>query len=612
MEWDYAQLVCKVVVPILRLGSGPELIPSRFRGEDFNLLPPELQIFHCPDFRPSRDASEALEELTRILRQPVLEPSAPQHVPALPPRYLPRTEILERVGKALLADAFHPITIDAASKQTAVVRGAAGSGKSVIASSIARSISIRRSFSNGVIWLRFGPQPELRSQFALLSAAAGGSPSQSGLAELISELPELLRDKRSLIVLDDIWRIEDVEPVWNALGAYCRLLITTRDSGIATSLAATECEVGVLSKADSLMLLSQWVGLAAAELPAEARDVARECGHLPLALALCGALVRDKTSWTDLLTALQDADLSFISHELLNYDYPHVLRAMRVSIDFLSQRLPAAPQRYSELAVFWPLRQVPEAAVITLWCRGDGMSARDARQLVAELDRRSLLRLEGQVGERVVWLHDLSWAYVRGSAKDMKSLDAALIAAYEALCDRGWASGPGDGYYFAHLIRHMLRVGRRNDAFELLENPAWLSRELDATDVFSLQEDVERVGAGLEHWAAFLKANAHRLQRHEPEPGIHLLQLAVALPSRDPIRKRAEDYAASDLAPARWVRVHGGHPANEAQRARVLEGAWESQVTVAFSPDGARIVTAGAYLMVWETKSGRLLHRYRR
>jgi hypothetical protein len=220
-----------------------------------------------------------------------------------------------------------------------------------------------------------------------------------------------------LIVLDDVWDKRHVEPVWNALGPRCRLILTGRDRGIATAFKARECLVDVLSPQVALSLLSQWSACAESNLPALAAEVARECGYLPLALSLAGAMVRDKGLWEDILQALRDADLSFLQHELANYPHPHVMRALQVSVDFLQRSNAEAPRRYTDLAVFVPQRRVPESAVVTLWTSEPEFSPREARALLALLDQKALIRLEGTLPARFVELHDLQWDYVRARGK---------------------------------------------------------------------------------------------------------------------------------------------------------------------------------------------------
>jgi hypothetical protein len=48
-------------------------------------------------------------------------------------------------------------------------------------------------------------------------------------------------------------------------------------------------------------------------LPPDADAVVKECDRLPLALALCGGMVYGGTSWADLIEALRQHDLKFLS-----------------------------------------------------------------------------------------------------------------------------------------------------------------------------------------------------------------------------------------------------------------------------------------------------------
>ena len=91
----------------------------------------------------------------------------------------------------------------------------------------------------------------------------------------------------------------------------------------------------VLSDEQALALLAEWSGQVRETLAEGARQVAEECGNLPLALTLCGTMARDGTTWPDLLDALREADLAFIEARLPNYAFPNVLRALRVSVDML-------------------------------------------------------------------------------------------------------------------------------------------------------------------------------------------------------------------------------------------------------------------------------------
>lgn len=215
-EWDYAQLVAKVVVPVLRKGEEGD-IPAELRRDDYTLVPVELSHLHCPDMRPSRSPDEAFAELERILRQPITVPGDPHYVPQLPEDFLPRRDVLKLIGKTLMADAFHPVVIQAASQKTAMLHGFPGAGKSVVAAAFATSVSIRRSFGDGVVWLDVGQEPKLLTLWKLLGKALGDHDAHCVEADAAEKrLGEVLRDRCCLIVLDDVWDKRHAEPVWNA------------------------------------------------------------------------------------------------------------------------------------------------------------------------------------------------------------------------------------------------------------------------------------------------------------------------------------------------------------------------------------------------------------
>src|SRR6266513_2682188 len=97
-EWEYALSVCKVVIPILRIG-------------DYDLLPEELKHFHCPDFRDSARYDQALQELLRILREDLTPIGDLHEVPALPPHFIPRYEHLGALQKTVMADVVGPTIV---------------------------------------------------------------------------------------------------------------------------------------------------------------------------------------------------------------------------------------------------------------------------------------------------------------------------------------------------------------------------------------------------------------------------------------------------------------------------------------------------------------------
>jgi hypothetical protein len=62
--------------------------------------------------------------------------------------------------------------------------------------------------------------------------------------------------KAVLVVLDDVWSLEEVEPFRMSPGR-SQLLYTTRDRGLAGSLGAESFDVGVLGKKQAREFLAR-------------------------------------------------------------------------------------------------------------------------------------------------------------------------------------------------------------------------------------------------------------------------------------------------------------------------------------------------------------------
>jgi hypothetical protein len=153
-------------------------------------------------------------------------------------------------------------------------------------------------------------------------------------------LREALEGRTALVVVDDAWTIDQAD-AFSVTAPPARLLITTRNNEVLVGLGAEEHRVDVLSSSDALKMLGEWVGQKNPDkLPPEATEVAKDCGNLPLALAMIGATVRlnsRSTAWKDVLTRLRRADLGAIKKAFPGYPYPDLLRAIEVSIEALEE-----------------------------------------------------------------------------------------------------------------------------------------------------------------------------------------------------------------------------------------------------------------------------------
>jgi hypothetical protein len=95
--------------------------------------------------------------------------------------------------------------------------------------------------------------------------------------------------------------------------------------------------------------------------------VIKECGRLPLALALAGATIadapEDEALWRDVVNALRAADHEQLRAEF-DYPYPHPIATIQASVDFL---LPEDKAAYLQLAIFPEDTPIPLAPLEKLW-----------------------------------------------------------------------------------------------------------------------------------------------------------------------------------------------------------------------------------------------------
>jgi hypothetical protein len=456
-EWQAALVEGKIVTPVLRLG-------------DFDLLPAELRNLHCPDLRAARDTDVAWAELKRVLAQPVPPLGAlVGAVPELPPRFQPRPDNLSTLAQHLLYDIEHPAVIEGPLRTT-VLHGMGGVGKSVLAAAIARATTTRRVFADGVVWVSaardLGPLDLIRTLLRLMSVPFRAG---VGLDNAVTALRERLDGRRYLIVVDNVWSIETVAPVAQALSTVARMLVTTRDAALVTGLGARDCPLDVLAPEAALRQLADWAGRDVDALPPQAAEIAQRCGYLPFALALQGALVHEGVPWDDLLDELRHSQIDFAEQRFAAYPYPTVLAALRASIDMLRATDAGAAAAFDRLSAFVWEDGVPEAAIVRLWGHGsDAVSERNARKRLVQLKDKSLLRLEGEAPSRRVRLHDLMRDYLVATT-DVPAVNRALLAAYRAACAGDWRSGPNDGYFFENLTYHLVEAGNAGELHELLQ-----------------------------------------------------------------------------------------------------------------------------------------------
>ena len=199
-----------------------------------------------------------------------------------------RSELLSQIREELCGDQERGVL---------ALTGMPGVGKSALAIALAHDAKIKERFYEGVLWVDAGPQPDLLSILrrwgALLGLEAQRESNGNMRDTWLLRVREAIGSRRLLLILDNIWSLEDAIVLLQAGGPYCTYLITTRSINIALCTAGEHMiAVPELSVDDGFHLLEHLVPAVVKAEPQGLLRLARLVGGLPLALVLIGQYLR--------------------------------------------------------------------------------------------------------------------------------------------------------------------------------------------------------------------------------------------------------------------------------------------------------------------------------
>lgn len=258
------------------------------------------------------------------------------------------------------------------------IHGLPGVGKTALITAIAHNPDLREHFADGILWAGLGPQPNLLGLLSRwgvqLGLTAAETKTLTGIEPWCQALRTAIGGRRLLIVIDDVWSVEDALAC-KVGGINCRHLMTTRFPAIASHLTVDGVmPLQELDDNESLALLQSVASQAVIAESQKGLDLVRAAGGLPLALLLMGNYLRthDYTGKprriNTLLQRLEDvevrlrlsaSELSLESHPNLSHGTPLSLQSViAVTDQFLSEQtrtvlyalsiLPAKPNNFSE------------------------------------------------------------------------------------------------------------------------------------------------------------------------------------------------------------------------------------------------------------------------
>lgn len=269
----------------------------------------------------------------------------PVAVPKLPVEYIHRHRLMKQVVNALInkpgadenetKNCMHNITCI-----TSRHADKAGNGKTTLAAAAIQSVEVRQRFKDGIAWVQLGravlTEQDIRRiyeeiydqlfshNFALNNSGVDGNDVINSLLHkrrkfqgcdldgMREDLGAMIKNRRVLICLDDVWRHDDANKFifLNVSGSLTeedivdhRVLITTRTPNLMGNVA-NEVYVRIFSEQEAVKLLlfaggRRLYGGKNSPVFEDARVVVKGCGNSPLALRLAGGMLRTSNrNWT--------------------------------------------------------------------------------------------------------------------------------------------------------------------------------------------------------------------------------------------------------------------------------------------------------------------------
>ncbi|XP_042420331.1 disease resistance protein RPP8-like [Zingiber officinale] len=310
------------------------------------------------------------------------------------------------------------------------VVGPGGLGKTTLANKIYKSADVKNYF-HCKAWVFVSQKYEVKELLCSIVKQVfdfkDGQEKGMEELEMKEKLSEQLRDRRYLVVMDDIWEVA----AWNAIkaafpkeSAGSRVLLTTRKMNVANVADVPPHELKFWNAEESWNLFCR-KAFRTTSCPPEferfKKDIFRKSKGLPLAIVVLGGLLRGTSQASDWRKKLE-----YISYEFREGE-DQIQRILALSYHDLPHHLKPC---FLYFAAFPEDYIISSDRITRLWIAEGFIQTKDkvdqtmedlAEAYLNDLTDRSMLQMErkDQNYTQDVWIHDLLLDLARHEAREL-------------------------------------------------------------------------------------------------------------------------------------------------------------------------------------------------
>ncbi|XP_027063711.2 disease resistance RPP13-like protein 4 [Coffea arabica] len=375
--------------------------------------------------------------------------------------------------------------------------GLGGLGKTTLAKMIYRDVNLTKRFQEK-IWVSVSqPVNETEIMKSMLRQLKSDD-SGSSKGDMLSRISQLLSEKTYLIVLDDVWSIEDGwwERISSGLpkteGLNNCIIITSRIKKVVKKMGVRDAQIHrprLLNDEESWKLFCK-VALISKEdeentkLIEEGKEIVQKCGGLPLAIKTIGGLLSSEakcySEWTRIHKNFHEKLTSAEGSRAGGNQ--HVIASLQLSYDELPPRLKQCILCFS---IYPEDHEVDVDQLIRWWegegfvrCRSTEAATESALNCLSELISRCLV----EVAERRNFDGSVYTCKVHDMVRDL----TIKIAREEDFC-----SFDGNGKHIANAGSRRLGVTKETKFQTLRGNSKLRALLLTATDYIGFNSNIE-------------------------------------------------------------------------------------------------------------------------